>query len=191
MLTSTTCQPCPPACSQQAPVSSTPTACLQGAALLKTDAKGELRVPTCWVGGRGTEVLAEVSHFLHPLPPPQPLTGCSGDLSHTPASTLQHPPGELRGRLHLPILSASGMALTVDVVGPAPWGFRISGGRDFHTPIVVTKVSAGPGDGEVPPKSGFLPCLSSPHRHLSLAFVLESRPVPEIVGQGRAGTRLP
>lgn len=33
------------------------------------------------------------------------------------------------------------MALTVDVVGPAPWGFRISGGRDFHTPIVVTKVT--------------------------------------------------
>ena len=169
MLTFTTCQPCLPACSQQAPVSSTPTACLQGAALLKTDAKGELRVPTCRVGGRGTEALAEVSHFLYPLPPPQPLT------CHThPASTSQHPPGELRGRLLLPILSASGMALTVEVVGPAPWGFRISGGRDFHTPIVVTKVSAGPGDGEAPPKSGFLPCLSSPHRHLSLVFALEA-----------------
>ncbi|EDM02205.1 PDZ and LIM domain 2, isoform CRA_b [Rattus norvegicus] len=33
------------------------------------------------------------------------------------------------------------MALTVNVVGPAPWGFRISGGRDFHTPIIVTKVT--------------------------------------------------
>uniref|UniRef100_A0A4X1VEU2 PDZ domain-containing protein n=1 Tax=Sus scrofa TaxID=9823 RepID=A0A4X1VEU2_PIG len=33
------------------------------------------------------------------------------------------------------------MALTVDVVGPAPWGFRISGGRDFHMPITVTKVT--------------------------------------------------
>ncbi|XP_035315175.1 PDZ and LIM domain protein 2 isoform X2 [Cricetulus griseus] len=33
------------------------------------------------------------------------------------------------------------MPLTVDVVGPAPWGFRISGGRDFHTPIIVTKVT--------------------------------------------------
>ncbi|XP_014652155.1 PREDICTED: PDZ and LIM domain protein 2 [Ceratotherium simum simum] len=33
------------------------------------------------------------------------------------------------------------MALTVDVVGPGPWGFRISGGRDFHTRIVVTKVT--------------------------------------------------
>ncbi|XP_012663187.1 PDZ and LIM domain protein 2 [Otolemur garnettii] len=33
------------------------------------------------------------------------------------------------------------MALTVDVVGPAPWGFRITGGRDFHMPITVTKVT--------------------------------------------------
>ncbi|XP_008585824.1 PREDICTED: PDZ and LIM domain protein 2 isoform X2 [Galeopterus variegatus] len=33
------------------------------------------------------------------------------------------------------------MVLTVDVVGPAPWGFRITGGRDFHTPIMVTKVT--------------------------------------------------
>ncbi|XP_075412643.1 PDZ and LIM domain protein 2 isoform X2 [Tenrec ecaudatus] len=38
--------------------------------------------------------------------------------------------------------SPTGMALlTVDVVGPAPWGFRITGGRDFHTPIMVTKVT--------------------------------------------------
>ncbi|XP_074065254.1 PDZ and LIM domain protein 2 [Macrotis lagotis] len=33
------------------------------------------------------------------------------------------------------------MALTVDVIGPAPWGFRITGGRDFHMPIVVSKVA--------------------------------------------------
>ncbi|XP_058146025.1 PDZ and LIM domain protein 2 isoform X5 [Dasypus novemcinctus] len=33
------------------------------------------------------------------------------------------------------------MALTVDVAGPAPWGFRITGGRDFHAPITVTKVT--------------------------------------------------
>ncbi|XP_023406788.1 PDZ and LIM domain protein 2 isoform X1 [Loxodonta africana] len=38
-------------------------------------------------------------------------------------------------------MAFQGMALTVDVVGPAPWGFRITGGRDFHTPIVVTKVT--------------------------------------------------
>ncbi|XP_008248094.3 PDZ and LIM domain protein 2 isoform X2 [Oryctolagus cuniculus] len=37
--------------------------------------------------------------------------------------------------------SPTGMALTVDVVGPAPWGFRITGGRDFHAPIMVTKVT--------------------------------------------------
>ncbi|MXQ97003.1 hypothetical protein E5288_WYG002812 [Bos mutus] len=43
-------------------------------------------------------------------------------------------------RQHLSARPA-GMALTVDVVGPAPWGFRISGGRDFHTPIMVTKVT--------------------------------------------------
>uniref|UniRef100_A0A8C8WM95 PDZ and LIM domain protein 2 n=2 Tax=Panthera TaxID=9688 RepID=A0A8C8WM95_PANLE len=39
------------------------------------------------------------------------------------------------------IPSSSDMALTVDVVGPGPWGFRITGGRDFHTPIMVTKVT--------------------------------------------------
>lgn len=42
-----------------------------------------------------------------------------------------------------PFPQVSGMALTVDVVGPAPWGFRISGGRDFHMPIVVTRVRLG------------------------------------------------
>lgn len=41
------------------------------------------------------------------------------------------------------------MALTVNVVGPAPWGFRISGGRDFHTPIIVTKVRLFVGDKEL------------------------------------------
>ncbi|XP_053766557.1 PDZ and LIM domain protein 2 isoform X2 [Desmodus rotundus] len=40
-----------------------------------------------------------------------------------------------------PGLTLDGMALTVDVVGPAPWGFRITGGRDFHMPIMVTKVT--------------------------------------------------
>nr|1VB7_A Chain A, PDZ and LIM domain 2 [Mus musculus] len=37
--------------------------------------------------------------------------------------------------------SSGSSGLTVDVAGPAPWGFRISGGRDFHTPIIVTKVT--------------------------------------------------
>lgn len=70
MLTSTTCQPCLPACSQQAPVSSTPTACLQGAALLKTDAKGETQSPD-FPGWGEVELrpAGEVSHFLYQPPP--------------------------------------------------------------------------------------------------------------------------
>ncbi|XP_072560850.1 PDZ and LIM domain protein 2 [Paramormyrops kingsleyae] len=35
------------------------------------------------------------------------------------------------------------MALTVTLVGPAPWGFRISGGRDFKRAITVSKVNEG------------------------------------------------
>uniref|UniRef100_A0A8C0NZ52 PDZ and LIM domain protein 2 n=1 Tax=Canis lupus familiaris TaxID=9615 RepID=A0A8C0NZ52_CANLF len=36
---------------------------------------------------------------------------------------------------------AMALTLTVDVAGPGPWGFRITGGRDFHSPIMVTKVT--------------------------------------------------
>lgn len=32
------------------------------------------------------------------------------------------------------------MALTVNLTGPSPWGFRISGGRDFKKAITVSKV---------------------------------------------------
>nr|XP_020446363.1 PDZ and LIM domain protein 2 [Monopterus albus] len=35
------------------------------------------------------------------------------------------------------------MALTVNLIGPSPWGFRISGGRDFKKAITVTKVNVG------------------------------------------------
>ncbi|XP_037536458.1 PDZ and LIM domain protein 2 [Nematolebias whitei] len=35
------------------------------------------------------------------------------------------------------------MALSVNLIGPSPWGFRIYGGRDFKKTIVVTKVNAG------------------------------------------------
>ncbi|XP_015226421.1 PDZ and LIM domain protein 2 isoform X2 [Cyprinodon tularosa] len=35
------------------------------------------------------------------------------------------------------------MALTLNLSGPAPWGFRINGGRDFKTAITVSKVNAG------------------------------------------------
>ncbi|NXE43893.1 PDLI2 protein, partial [Ptilorrhoa leucosticta] len=34
------------------------------------------------------------------------------------------------------------MPVTVTLPGPAPWGFRISGGRDFGKPITVSKVGA-------------------------------------------------
>ncbi|KFP76888.1 PDZ and LIM domain protein 2, partial [Acanthisitta chloris] len=33
------------------------------------------------------------------------------------------------------------MSLRVTLPGPAPWGFRISGGRDFRKPITVSKVT--------------------------------------------------
>ncbi|XP_066495700.1 PDZ and LIM domain protein 2 [Tiliqua scincoides] len=33
------------------------------------------------------------------------------------------------------------MSVSVTLVGPAPWGFRITGGRDFRKPIVVSKVT--------------------------------------------------
>ncbi|XP_076125633.1 PDZ and LIM domain protein 2 isoform X1 [Alosa pseudoharengus] len=35
------------------------------------------------------------------------------------------------------------MALTVNLLGPSPWGFRISGGRDFKKAITVSKVNGG------------------------------------------------
>ncbi|NXS12517.1 PDLI2 protein, partial [Neodrepanis coruscans] len=35
----------------------------------------------------------------------------------------------------------SAMLVTVTLPGPAPWGFRISGGRDFGKPITISKVT--------------------------------------------------
>ncbi|KAF5907325.1 PDZ and LIM domain protein 2-like, partial [Clarias magur] len=35
------------------------------------------------------------------------------------------------------------MAFTLNLTGPAPWGFRISGGRDFKKAITVSKVNPG------------------------------------------------
>ncbi|XP_062307972.1 PDZ and LIM domain protein 2 isoform X1 [Osmerus eperlanus] len=35
------------------------------------------------------------------------------------------------------------MALTVNLIGPSPWGFRIYGGRDFKKAITVSKVNQG------------------------------------------------
>ncbi|XP_061449022.1 PDZ and LIM domain protein 2 [Rhineura floridana] len=33
------------------------------------------------------------------------------------------------------------MSVTVNLIGLAPWGFRITGGRDFRKPIIVSKVT--------------------------------------------------
>uniref|UniRef100_A0A3Q3W3D9 PDZ and LIM domain protein 2 n=1 Tax=Mola mola TaxID=94237 RepID=A0A3Q3W3D9_MOLML len=35
------------------------------------------------------------------------------------------------------------MALTVNLIGPSPWGFRIFGGRDFKKALTVSKVNGG------------------------------------------------
>ncbi|XP_067270742.1 PDZ and LIM domain protein 2 [Pseudorasbora parva] len=35
------------------------------------------------------------------------------------------------------------MPFTVNLIGPSPWGFRISGGRDFKKAITVSKVNVG------------------------------------------------
>lgn len=35
------------------------------------------------------------------------------------------------------------MPQTVTLMGPSPWGFRLVGGRDFSTPLTVSRVTAG------------------------------------------------
>nr|XP_041576518.1 PDZ and LIM domain protein 2 isoform X1 [Taeniopygia guttata] len=49
-------------------------------------------------------------------------------------------PGSLPPR-SCPPRAAAAMPVTVTLPGPAPWGFRISGGRDFGKPITVSKVT--------------------------------------------------
>lgn len=34
------------------------------------------------------------------------------------------------------------MPQNVVLDGPAPWGFRLSGGKDFNQPLTITRVSA-------------------------------------------------
>uniref|UniRef100_A0A3B5MP47 PDZ domain-containing protein n=1 Tax=Xiphophorus couchianus TaxID=32473 RepID=A0A3B5MP47_9TELE len=44
-------------------------------------------------------------------------------------------------RLNLSLCSSDhSMALTLNLIGPSPWGFRIYGGRDFKKAITVSKV---------------------------------------------------
>ena len=33
------------------------------------------------------------------------------------------------------------MPQTVTLEGPSPWGFRLVGGRDFSTPLTISRVS--------------------------------------------------
>uniref|UniRef100_A0AAQ4QFH3 PDZ domain-containing protein n=1 Tax=Gasterosteus aculeatus aculeatus TaxID=481459 RepID=A0AAQ4QFH3_GASAC len=35
------------------------------------------------------------------------------------------------------------MTQTVTLTGPSPWGFRLVGGRDFSTPLTVSRVTPG------------------------------------------------
>lgn len=44
-----------------------------------------------------------------------------------------------------PAQPPAAMPVTITLPGPAPWGFRITGGRDFGKPITVSKVGAPPG----------------------------------------------
>lgn len=36
------------------------------------------------------------------------------------------------------------MPQNVVLAGPAPWGFRLSGGIDFNQPLVITRVGVNP-----------------------------------------------
>lgn len=36
------------------------------------------------------------------------------------------------------------MSHTVTLKGPSPWGFRLMGGRDFSTPLTISRVSPPP-----------------------------------------------
>ncbi|XP_064256406.1 PDZ and LIM domain protein 2 isoform X1 [Passer domesticus] len=80
-------------------------------------------------------------------------SGCSGDREAlavcsvgrsrgVPSAPSPRRPGSLTPR-SCPPRAAAAMPVTVTVTlpGPAPWGFRISGGRDFGKPITVSKVT--------------------------------------------------
>ncbi|KAM6331504.1 PDZ and LIM domain protein 2 isoform 2-T2 [Alca torda] len=51
------------------------------------------------------------------------------------------PRGLLTPRLPACPEPPAAMPVTVTLAGPAPWGFRITGGRDFRKPITVSKVT--------------------------------------------------
>lgn len=45
---------------------------------------------------------------------------------------------------HWPAVRGHMMPFKVNLIGPSPWGFRISGGRDFKKAITVSKVILHP-----------------------------------------------
>lgn len=51
--------------------------------------------------------------------------------------------------LFSPLLSGAGIMDSFKVVleGPAPWGFRLQGGKDFNVPLSISRVSLGLGRG--------------------------------------------
>ncbi|XP_072051249.1 PDZ and LIM domain protein 1-like [Amphiura filiformis] len=37
----------------------------------------------------------------------------------------------------------SGQSVQVTIPGPGPWGFRLAGGKDFNTPLHISKLTPG------------------------------------------------
>lgn len=128
-----------------------------------------------------------VGHFL---PQPQPLAGCSWACHLLSLLLLSFPHPWGAGSSSTSPSSSSGMALTVDVMGPAPWGFRITGGRDFHTPIMVTKVRASSGRARGIPMVRVGSVYLVPTDTFPFLF-WNQRSASGSAGPGRAGTLLP
>ncbi|XP_040394423.1 PDZ and LIM domain protein 2 isoform X2 [Cygnus olor] len=103
-------------------------------------------------GGRREEAVAAGTlrrrEGAGPLPgrkaPPGPSTPLPGPLRcGAGGSPLPHPLSTPDFPTPQPPVHAeppAAMPVTVTLAGPAPWGFRITGGRDFGKPITVSKV---------------------------------------------------
>ena len=50
------------------------------------------------------------------------------------------------------------MTQTVTLKGPSPWGFRLVGGRDFSTPLTISRVG-----GNIVAAVFFEPCAEDGH----------------------------
>uniref|UniRef100_A0A3B4A9D9 PDZ domain-containing protein n=1 Tax=Periophthalmus magnuspinnatus TaxID=409849 RepID=A0A3B4A9D9_9GOBI len=58
------------------------------------------------------------------------------------------------------------MPQTVTLMGPSPWGFRLVGGRDFSTPLTVSRVSRKSRHGNSSSN-----VVTSSKTHLELCFI--------------------